>query len=125
MHRPGWTVTIPNAGGRCLRRSSGGLPRCLAAGGSRAASRSSPRGAAAGPPRPPSRTGAADAGGAVRRGSSRPVRARLPVPDATVAADKLGNSGARHRLGAVDQLVALDAALGQILGDIADFDALG
>ena len=47
----------------------------------------------------------------------------LPVPDPLVAADELGNSLSRHRLDTGDQLATLDAALGHILGDIADLDA--
>jgi hypothetical protein len=49
----------------------------------------------------------------------------LPVPDAVVAADQIANGLACDRLGAVDQLVTLNAALGDILGDIADLDPLG
>ena len=47
----------------------------------------------------------------------------LPVPDPLVAADEPGNSLPRHRLDTGDQLATLDAALGHILGDIADLDA--
>src|SRR5262249_863767 len=65
----------------------------------------------------------ADASGPADR---RACRGRsLPVPDPAVATEHLSYCLARDRLGAVYQFVALDAALGHILCDVADVHALG
>src|SRR5215470_9343998 len=53
------------------------------------------------------------------------VGRRLPIPDPSVAAEHLRYGLARDRLGAVYKLVARDAALGHILGHVADINTLG